>query len=234
MKLKLTFLFVLFFCISQAQNIYTIAGTGTTGFNGDGIAATTANIDSPIGIAVDTAGNTYFADYITNRVRKIDAVTGLISTIAGTGIGGYNGDNIPATSADLYYPHGIAIDKIGNIYITDKENNRIRMINKTTGLISTIAGTGVWGDQDSIAATSAMIAGPIGIALDTMGNVYFSETFSCYVKKIDATTGNLYTIAGTGVPGYNGNNISADTARLNDPAGLACDETGNVYIASAM
>ena len=136
--------------------ISTVAGNGGIGYNGDGVAATAASLNYPFGLAVDTTGNIYIADYRNNRIRMI-STTGIISTVAGNGSPGYSGDNHPATSAELNQPLGVAVDATGNIYIADTSNNRIRMVS-TSGIISTVAGTGVpdFSGDDHPAITAAL------------------------------------------------------------------------------
>lgn len=217
---------------SKAQLISTIGGTGTPGFNGDGITAITAELNYVGGVAVDDSGNVYIADYSNQRIRKIEHGTGIISTIAGTGTGGYNGDNILATSAEVNGPFGVAVDTTGNVYIADAFNNRIRKITYSTGMISTIAGTGVSGyNGDGILATTAQVAIPFGVSVDDTNNVYISDLNNNRIRKITVSTGYITTIAGTAVQGYNGDGIDATTAELNGPTHVAFDANGNVYIA---
>ena len=138
---KLTFLLSLILSLqAQSQTIITIAGTGTSGFSGDGGSAISAKINYAADVVTDGSGNIFFSDYNNQRIRKINS-SGIISTIAGTGVAGYNGDGIQATAAQLNKPYGLAIDDTGNLYIADWFNNRVRKVN-TAGIISTIAGTG--------------------------------------------------------------------------------------------
>ena len=158
----------------MAVTISTIAGTGTSGFSGDGGAATAAELDSPWGVALDGAGNFYIADTDNQRIRKVDS-TGTISTIAGTGTSGFSGDGGPATAAQLDSPSGIAPDGAGNLYIADTDNQRIRKVD-STGTISTIAGTGTSGfSGDGGPATAAQLDSPSGIAPDGAGNLYIAD-----------------------------------------------------------
>ena len=166
--------------------ISRVAGSATImGYNGDGIPATSAALKDPAGIALDSSGNLYIADSGNNRIRKVDAATGLISTLAGTGVEGYNGDGIPATSAELYYPTSIVLDSSGNLYISDAYNNRIRKVNAATGLISTVAGTGTAGyNGDGITATSAQLYEPMGVTVDSFGNLYIADSLNNRVRKV--------------------------------------------------
>jgi uncharacterized repeat protein (TIGR02543 family) len=209
--------------------ISTLAGTGISGFTGDGGAALSATLNQPEDVTVDSLGNIYIADTYNHVVRKVDA-SGNISTVAGTGVQGYSGDGLAATSAQLSYPEGVAVDGTGNIYIADLLNDAIRMVD-TSGVISTIAGTGVAGySGDGGAATSAQIQYPYRITLDTSGNIYFSSTANHVVRKID-TSGMISTIAGTGTSGYSGDEGVATAVMLKFPNGIALDSDGNLYIA---
>lgn len=215
--------------VNSSGIISTIAGTGAPGYLGDGAAATAALINQPYGVAVDNAGNVYFADGNNNCIRKINT-TGVIFTIAGIGGShGYNGDNIAATTALLYAPCGITVDSTGNILFTDGENNRIRKIN-TSGIITTIAGTGTAGNMgDNGQATAAEINTPYSILLDAAGNLYIGEQYGGRVRKI-SSTGIITTFAGTGTAGAIGDNGPATAAEITHAEGLAMDAGGNLYI----
>ncbi len=212
--------------------ISTVAGNGGYGYNGDGIPATSAALGFPVSIALDSAGNLYIADFQNARIREVSKATGLISTIAGNGTAGYNGDGIAATSAELNLPDGVTVDAAGDVFIADAANNRVREVNKSTGLISTVAGTGTQGyNGDGIAATSAELWGPSGVAIDASGNVFIVDESNHRIREVSASTGLISTVAGTGTTGYNGDNIAASSAELSDPAGIALDSAGNLYIA---
>jgi sugar lactone lactonase YvrE len=213
-------------------NINTVAGDGDWIYRGDGVAATAAPIFLPTGVVTDALGNIFLSDSNNNRIRRVDVVTGLISTVAGTGTSGYNGDNIPATQAMVSTPAGLAIDGAGNLYFADTGNHIIRRIDAVTGIITTVAGTpGVQGySGDSQAATSARLTFPEGVALDVSGNLYLADTGDNAVRKVD-TSGTITTIAGTGVPGYNGDGIAATTAQLNNPWNITVAPDGSLYIA---
>ncbi len=230
---KLYFILFAFASVfANAQNIFTITGGGLN--YADGIPAKTSKLTVPYGpIAMDPTGNIYISCAGDNKIRKIDRITGLISTVAGTGNGGYNGDNIQATTADLNYPHGIAFDKQGNLFIADDYNSRIRKID-VFGVITTVAGNGTQGFfGDTGPATSAMLSAPFGIVLDTLGNIYFSDAGNQRIRKVNASNGVINTIAGTGVGGYNGDGGLADTTKLNSPQFIAIDKAQNIYIADA-
>jgi sugar lactone lactonase YvrE len=215
--------------VDSTGKISTIAGNGIKAYGGDGGPATSAALFSPYRAVADRTGNVYIADYYNNRIRKVDT-SGKITTIAGTGTQGYNGDSIPATTAQLSLPAAVAIDSGGNLYIADTWNHRIRKID-TSGTINTIAGTGFPGVLgDGGPATSAQVNQPEGIAVDSSGNVYIADYGNSKIRKINAS-GIINTIAGTGSIGYSGDGGLATAASLNLPTGVAVDNLGNVYIA---
>ena len=291
--------------------ITTIAGTGSGGYNGDGGQATSGMIQYPSGINLDSAGNVYFGENGSfNVIRKVTISTGIISTVAGIGsvAGGYNGDNIQATSAMLNWPHDVVLDSYGNLYISDRSNYRVRKVDVSTGIITTVVGTGTQSSTgDGSAATSATIKGacysrvdsagnylyitdcdghqvrkvitvsteiptatptfypslsphsiniittiagtgtasysgdggqatsaalhyPHGILIDTSGNIYFSDWYNNIIRKITVSTGIITTYAGTGTAGYGGDGGAASSALLSGPNGLSMDVAGNTII----
>jgi hypothetical protein len=216
----------------SAGIINTVAGDGIAGYSGDGGAATSAELNVPYGVAVDNAGNIYIADYGNERIRKVTASTGKISTVAGNGTVGYGGDGGPATSAKLDSPTGVALDGAGNIYIADLGNHRIRKVTVSTGIISTAAGNGTQGySGDGGPATSAELYYATGVAADSAGNIYIGDEVNERVRKVTASTGIINTVAGDGVGGYSGDGGPATSAELNAPSGVAVDTAGNIYIA---
>ncbi len=201
--------------------ITTIAGTGTQGFSGDNAAATTAQLDLPTALALDTNNNLYFADTGNHRIRKISA-NGVITTIAGTGTQGFSGDNALATSTAIDSPTGLALDSNNNLYFADTHNHRIRKITAATGIITTIAGTGAPGfSGDTAAATSATLALPHGITIDPAGNLYLADTQNHRIRRIDATTGIITTVAGDGTQTFAGDGGPAIAASLDTPRATA-------------
>jgi sugar lactone lactonase YvrE len=212
--------------------ISTVAGNGGYGFSGDGGPATAAQLTEPFGLALDAAGDLYIADTSNQRIRMVDHATGLISTVAGTGVGGFNGDGGPATGADLYNPRGVAVDASGNLHIADLNNNRVRRVDHVTGLISTVAGTGAVGfSGDGGPATSAQVAYPYQVAFDPAGNLHIVDNGNHRIRAVDHVTGLISTVAGTGVAGFSGDGGPATGAKLNIPFGLAFDGAGNLFIA---
>ena len=216
---------------ASTGNISTVAGTGISGFGGDGGAATAARLRSPSGVALDGSGNLYIADRHNRRIRRVDAATGNISTVAGTGTSGFGGDGGAATSASLSFPYGVALDGSGNLYIADRDNHRVRRVDAATGNISTVAGTGTTFSGDGGAATSASLSSPSGVALDGSGNLYIVDGSNNRIRRVDAATGNISTVAGTGEGGFGGDGGAAASAKLRLPEGVALDGSGNLYIA---
>ncbi len=211
--------------------ISTVAGTGTSGFSGDGAAATAAQLNSPHGVAVDASGNLFIADTYNQRIRKVDAVTKNISTVAGNGTAGFGGDGAAATAAQLNWPDDVAVDASGNLFIADTDNRRIRKVG-TDGNISTVAGTGRSGfSGDGAAATAAQLYRPYGVALDASDNLYIADTYNNRIRKVDAATGNISTVAGDGTSGFSGDDGPAVQAQLSRPYGVALDSSGNLFIA---
>ena len=218
--------------VTSSGTISTIAGTGLLGcYNGNGGAATAADLSGPFGIAVDGSGNIYIVEggnfcFCINKVTP----SGTISTIAGGDTIGYSGDDGAATAAGLWYPFGVAVDGIGNVYIADGGNNRIRKVNPL-GIISTIAGSGTRGySGDGGPATAAALYTPQGVAVDGSGNVYIADAFNNRIRKV-TPSGRISTIAGNGILGYSGDGGAAISAEFETPSSVAVDGRGNVYIA---
>ena len=214
--------------VSPSGIITTVAGNGTGGYSGDSGLATSAGI-TPLSVTPDGVGNLYIADGDNNRIRKVSP-TGVITTVAGTGTFGFSGDAGPATSAKLYGPAGLAVDGSGNLYVADAGNHRIRRVSPS-GIITTVAGTGDYGySGDGGPATSAKLYGPVGLAFDGSGNLYFADTNNYRIRKV-SVSGIITTAAGNGAAGYSGDNGPATSAQLKLPCGIAVDGLGNLYIA---
>jgi hypothetical protein len=216
--------------VSGNGTIYTVAGTGAAGFSGDGGSARSAALNTPAGLLVDGGGNLYVSDTGNHRIRKVSPA-GVITTIAGTGSGGFSGDGGPATSAQLFSPQGLALDGRGNLYVADTGNNRVRRI-APDGTISTVAGNGVQDQsEEDTPATEAALNAPAAVAVDGAGNLYVAERDR--VLRIPGD-GRIHTVAGHIYDsGYNGDGIPGPSATLYDPQGLAVDGAGNVYIADS-
>ena len=244
-----------------AGDIYTIAGTGTEGFAGDGGPATSAEFQNPVGVTVDSAGNVLVGDANNNRVRAVAENTGSfygqamtkgdIYTVAGNGSLGFSGGGGPATSAELDFPTGVAVDGAGNRLVADKGNNRIRVVAATSGTfygramtkgdIYTVAGDGTQGfSGDGGPATGAELNVPFGVAVDAAGNLVLPDSGNSRVRVVAVSTGtfygqamtagNIYTVAGDGTRGSSGDGGPATSAELDDPGKVAVDAAGNLVI----
>jgi uncharacterized repeat protein (TIGR01451 family) len=213
--------------VSAAGTISTVVGGAT----GDGGLGEFGHLNQPYGVARDNAGNTYIADTNNNRVRKV-AANGTITTVAGTGVSGYLGDNGPATSAELNSPYSVAVDGSGNLYIADSYNSRVRKVN-SSGTITTVAGNGAYAySGDGGAAASASLNEPFGVAVDAAGDLYIADFYNYRVRKVNSS-GTITTVAGNGTYGYSGDGGVATSAELREPWGVAVDTSGNVYIADS-
>jgi sugar lactone lactonase YvrE len=213
----------------------TVAGNGIAGFSGDGGIATTGKIYSPYGLATDHSGNLFFADMsnmsgrVSCRIREVNA-SGVMTTVAGTGVFGYSGDGGAATNAQLRSCYGVAVDGMGNLFIADTASSRIRKVD-TNGIITTVAGNSYSGfSGDGGAATHATLSFPFGIMVDTNGNLFIADTGNNRIRKVD-TNGIITTVAGNSSPGFSGDGGAATNASLREPQGLAMDANGNLLIA---
>ncbi len=209
--------------------ITTFAGNGTPGFSGDSGLAISASLFAPWGINFDRNGNLFIADHANSRIRKIDTL-GVITTVAGSITSGFSGDSGLAINAKLKLPSAVVIDSIGNLYIADWGNNRIRKVD-TSGIITTIAGNGLaMFNGDNILDINASFSHIYSIALDDSNNLFLTDNGNARIRKINTLTDTVKTIVGTGIPGFNGDSILADTAEIYLPEGLAFDLCWNLYI----
>ncbi|SDT66044.1 adhesin/invasin [Mucilaginibacter mallensis] len=216
--------------------ITTVAGNATSGYSGDGGHATLAQLNEPRGIAFDSHDNLYIADYWNNCIRRVDAVSNIITTIAGNGavLNGYTGNGGPAKDALLFEPWGIAFDKSDNLYFTDFNNNCIRKIDALTGVITKVAGSDPPGyggfSGDGGLAINAKLFAPSAIVISKAGDIYFTDMVNSRIRKIDAQTGIITTVAGNGEDGFLGDNGPAVNAQMYMPMGLSIDDSGNLYV----
>jgi sugar lactone lactonase YvrE len=216
----------------KTKRISTVAGSGKKGYSGDGGPALSADLNEPYEVRFDRAGNIYFAEMQNHIVRRVDAKTHVISTVAGTGVAGFAGDGGPAAQALLRQPHSIAFDPQERLLICDIGNLRIRRVDLKTGLIETWAGTGEkkpTPDGAPIAGTP--LNGPRAITADRDGNLYLALREGNTILKIDTRAGRIYHIAGTGETGYSGDGGLAKSAKLSGPKGVAWSPDGSLYIA---
>ena len=211
---------------------YVVNGAGVAKrFGGDGGPADRALLNFPTAVAVDRAGHLYIADTMNHRVRRVEAGTGRITTIAGVGQPRYGGDGGPAVAAGLNEPAALAIGDSGTLYIADQSNNRVRAIDLSTGVIRTVAGTGsATYNGDGMPATEASLAGPSGLALGRDGTLYIADTFSGRIRAVDPTSGFITTVVGDGGEYRYQGAVEAPSTSLSRPSGIALDAAGNVFV----
>ncbi len=213
---------------------------------GDGGPATGALLYDARGVGVDGAGNVYIADFGGNRVRRVDAATHVITTVAGSGKGAgvyaggdFSGDGGPATLADVRGPHDVAVDSTGNVYFVDSGNFRVRRVDRANGVITTVVGSGPGGypnaafGGDGGPATQARLAYPTRLAFDGSGNLYVSDTDNERIRKVDASTQVITTVAGSGAQGISGDGGLATASALDGPTGVAVDASGNLFLSES-
>jgi len=216
--------------VDTAGVITTVAGDGTAASTGDGGPATEAGVDTPLDIAADGEGNIFVYD-LSGRIRKINAA-GTITTFAGGGTSGFRGDGRPATEAQLLGPAAAVVDSVGNAYIADRDNNRVRRV-ASDGIITTYAGSGVAGfSGDGGRAVDAELSGPSGLAVDGQGNLYVSDYWNQRIRKV-SPDGVITTVAGTGQVGFAGDGGPATAARFNGLWALAVDPSGNLFVSDS-
>lgn len=221
-KYYVLLLFMICTYLVQGQIITTIAGTGSSGFSGDGEIATSARLNLPFNITFDKSDNIYIADTYNNSIRKIDSETGIISTIIGTAD--------KKLVSELKTPTGLTFDNYQNLYIADLANLRIRKVNLETGSRMTLVGQRSETEAPNI---NASLGGPFNVVFDKIGNLYISINGDSKVSKVDFSTGKISTVAGTGVAGFSGDGVLAKESQLSNPTGLALDGKGNLFISDS-
>ena len=212
--------------------ITTAVGTGEKGFAGDGGPAAQALLNGPFDVAFDSAGNLYFSDTFNNRIRRVDARTGAITTVAGNGEEGYSGDGGPAAHAALNQPYGIVLDRAGNLYIADRLNRRVRRVDAASGVITTVAGTGEAAySGDGGPADRAGLAEPNGLAFGAGERLlYITDVADNRVRLVDLTAGSIATFAGTGAGEHSGDGGPATAAGCWGARAVKVGGDGTVYI----
>jgi sugar lactone lactonase YvrE len=211
--------------VNAAGIISTVAGNGMAGFAGDGGAAPGANLNNPFAVALDGAGNLFIADEGNNRIRKVDT-KGVITTIAGNGDNTFSGDGGAATNASLHSPEGVTVDNVGNLYVADENNCRVRKID-TKGIITSVAGIGLPGYAgDGESATNSLLFNPKNVLTDPHGNLFIADGFNNRIRKVDAH-GIITTVAGQGLM----DNGPATNANFCQPNDMALDAAGDLFIA---
>jgi streptogramin lyase len=212
--------------------ITSVAGTGQRGYSGDGVLARQAILNEPYEVRFDKSGDMLWVEMKNNLVRRLDARTRTVSTVAGTGQPGFSGDGGPATKAQLNQPHSIQLDAEGYLYICDIGNHRIRRVDSRTGIITTFAGTGGKAPtRDGAPIRGTPLNGPRAIDFDKNGDVWLALREGNAVYKLDRKAGLIRHVAGTGKLGFTGNGGPAKEATLSGPKGLSIGPDGNVYLA---
>ena len=217
--------------MDRSGNVFFVSGSAVVRRDAatGALTVAAAQLSHPEGLAIDAQGNLYIADTGNQLIRKVAA--GTLTTVAGTGVAGYNGDSIPAAAAQLSDPAGLAIDRAGNLYIADAGNHRVRKV--AAGIISTVAGLGAAGfSGDNGPASAAQLNEPRGVAVDAAGNLYIADTLNHRIRRV--VNGVIATVAGTGDAGFAGDDGPASAAQLNGPRGVAVDAAGSLYIADTL
>ena len=223
--MKKNYILLLLLCFvytAQSQTITTVAGTGSSGFSGDGGPATTAKFNLPFNLTFDKSDNIYIADTYNNSIRKIDNESGIITTVVGTGDKKQN--------SELKTPTGLTFDNNNNLYVADLANLRIRKVNLETGNSITLVAKK---SETEFPNIDESLGGPFNVVFDKTGNLYVSVNGDSNVKKVDFSTGKVTIIAGNGEVGFSGDGGQATAAKLANPTGIALDGKGNIYISDS-
>jgi len=211
--------------------ITTLAGNGVYEYAGDGGPATSASLFNPLGIAADGNGHVFIADTISSRIRQVDLATGIITTVAGNGTQAYAGDGGPATAASLLFPFGVAVDSAGDLFIADTGNQVVRRVDRATGIITTVAGTGTLGySGDGGPAIGAQLFAPNTVAVDSANRLFIADSQNNRIRQVDLGSGIITTVVGNGTMGFSGDFGLAVNAELSIPDGVAVDGAGHLLI----
>jgi streptogramin lyase len=218
-------------CLTDSPTLVDVAGTGQPGYSGDGGPAAQARLNSPFDVAFDARGNLYLSDTFNHCVRRVDAATGVIDTVAGNGTKGFSGDGGPATKAQLNEPYGLAIDGLGNLYLADRLNGRIRRVDARSGAITTAAGDGSQSySGDGGPAAKAGLAEPNGVALDAKGHLFIADVADHRVRIVDLATGQIGTFAGNGRKAHDGDGGPAAAAAIFGARAVEVGPDGTVFV----
>ncbi len=214
----------------RTGQLTTVAGCGRKGYSGDGGPATEAELNEPYEVRFDGDGNMFFVEMQNHLIRRVDAKTGIISTVAGTGEQGYGGDGGPAIEARFHRPHSIALDGRGGLYVADIGNHRIRRIDLDTGIVATVAGNGKKQlPRDGQVALGHPVVGPRALFIDK-ATMWVALREGHSVWTLDLTSGTWRHVAGTGQKGFGGDGGPAKNATFNGPKGIAVGPSGHVYV----
>ncbi|HEV3162510.1 MAG TPA: hypothetical protein VGZ22_00615, partial [Isosphaeraceae bacterium] len=222
---------VIAFVLEQGPIIVTVVGTGKPGYAGDGGPGVLAQVNMPFDVAFDAKGDLYLADTFNHCVRRVDAASGVIDTLAGNGTKGISGDGGPANRAQLNEPYGLVLDRPGNLYLADRLNRRVRRVDGRTGIITTVAGSGSAAHSgDGGPATQAGLVEPNGVALDAHGRLFIADVAANRVRVVELASGQIATFAGTGKAAHQGDGGPASAAAIFGARAVDVGPDGTVFI----
>jgi streptogramin lyase len=217
--------------VTRDGTITSVAGTGEPGWSGDGGPATAARLNEPYEVRFDALGNIYWVERVSATVRRCDVNSGIVQTLAGTGVPGFSGDGGPATKAQLNEPHSIGFDSAGNLFICDVKNHRVRKVDMKTGIISTFAGTGERGPAGEGIVSGLPLSGPRALDFDRNHNLWLALREGNAILKLDPGPGRVTLVAGNGKKGFSGDGGPARQALLSGPKGISAAPDGTIFLA---